>query len=408
MNSLKSLRDTEHYSSRDMRDLTPEVAGAQTGKRPLRKLNITCTTFSSHAVDDSLNSGYNRYVQFAEGLPDDSEALLKAEEIERNVRAINSIIAKASREACKEVALVRDNVKNFMSATMESSEQWYATGDLTRESTFDVLTRYWAERATELTYWDLGAKLDSQAITDAKQFFEYLCKVMPKAALANPLPDEMEHDRRNPRKNFADKCMRLVEMMRDLPNGRFYTFHSYTLLSSEVLRPSHPRCEASKLPTTDILEKLKDLVLRPIRTVFDNGDGDEYDEEAYPEYWDFATPARDMFRYMGERCLGSRVNTYCHHVCHLPTLQFLQQQAYCEIRTKVLLIAGAKLPVELTDQIFELAMLAEEMPLIPEPAIVLEEERAKRVMAGRLPEDEEPWYQKSLLVCEKLSFADRE
>lgn len=170
--------------------------------------------------------------------------------------------------------------------------------------------------------------------------------------------------------------MRLVEEMRHMPEGRLYALHGYALLASKVFRPSHLRCKASKLPTHKLDTLLHNLATRPDASAPDEGD----DAEEWPDYFDFATPARAMFAAMRERCLGARLNQWCHHVTDLPMLDCLQQGAYNEIRTKVFLTAGTLLPVELTEQIFVYAMQAEEMPMFPQPGVISAQESVDRVV----------------------------
>lgn len=61
-------------------------------------------------------------------------------------------------------------------------------------------------------------------------------------------------------------------------------------------------------------------------------------------------------------CFGSK----CFHTIKVDLLDTLQKAAHKEIRQKILLIAGKRLPAELTDHIFREALLAEDIPEQPE------------------------------------------
>lgn len=60
------------------------------------------------------------------------------------------------------------------------------------------------------------------------------------------------------------------------------------------------------------------------------------------------------------------------------TLAVLQKRAYGEIRHNVFMAVGTKLPAELAENVFELAMLAEGMLLDPRPQLISPRQRDER------------------------------
>lgn len=75
-------------------------------------------------------------------------------------------------------------------------------------------------------------------------------------------------------------------------------------------------------------------------------------------YWDFAAARRELWDTW-----VTKESPTCWHRQTLKLLEFVQKRAYGEIRAKVMLTIGTKLPPELTESVFERAMLAEEAPL---------------------------------------------
>lgn len=55
----------------------------------------------------------------------------------------------------------------------------------------------------------------------------------------------------------------------------------------------------------------------------------------------------------------------CYHLYNLNLLELLHKKAFGEVKSKVFLTIGTVLPTELTEQIFEFVMAAEEVPLEP-------------------------------------------
>ena len=261
---------------------------------------------------------------------------------------------------------------------------------------------------TELEYDNLKSILRKRPITDAKAFYQYLCKLLPAAALAGPLPDEKPFNSKAPYarlNNFTDKAMCLVDELSHMPNGRLYAFRGYALLATKVFRPQHPRCKASRLPTNEVEDQITLLTKRPTvpKTVGLSA------EQPYPNYFDCATHVREMYEAMGERCFGARMNNFCHHVSDMLALHVLQERAYSEMRAKVFLTAGSQLPVELTEQIFEDAMRAEGLSMHPEPVIVSPTEPMSSIVPG-VPDSTKPADLRSvraIFVCQKVAYMNR-
>lgn len=58
-------------------------------------------------------------------------------------------------------------------------------------------------------------------------------------------------------------------------------------------------------------------------------------------------------------------NDTCFHQQTVKMLEWLQKKAWSEVRTSVMLTAGAVLPVELAEKVFDYALIAEEIPANP-------------------------------------------
>ena len=93
------------------------------------------------------------------------------------------------------------------------------------------------------------------------------------------------------------------------------------------------------------------------------------------EYWDFAGAARNLQRaYTEKLCTGAKrsrgtrvVNPGCpcFHTRSADLLEWLQTKAWSEIRARVFQAVGPYLPPEITEDVFEFALVAEGIPLHP-------------------------------------------
>ena len=98
--------------------------------------------------------------------------------------------------------------------------------------------------------------------------------------------------------------------------------------------------------------------------------------DAQPDYYNFAEARRHLWAaWKDVKCLddddlydddsdsdSEDAEPTCFHYVHHHLLEDLQKHAHIEVRAGVLLAVGRRLPVELTDEIFEYALAAECLP----------------------------------------------
>lgn len=71
----------------------------------------------------------------------------------------------------------------------------------------------------------------------------------------------------------------------------------------------------------------------------------------------------DQIKATSELCEDRPDHHECYHTCSMPILNLLRRCAWGQARGRVMLTVGTQLPPELTEEVFEYALVAEDLPL---------------------------------------------
>ena len=219
-------------------------------------------------------------------------------------------------------------------------------------------------------------------------------------------------------KTFADKALLLVQHLQSMPDSTYYVLHMYVCLITKVFWRRHRRCAFGNLPYFEVYRRMKRLT-----------DGLEYNAAKlsndyclrYPLYLDFPKASRTLMTTMHGHCETGRGQYLCYHELNATALELLQEQAYDEIRLRVFLTIGTKLPAKLTELVFERALQAEHIPADTEVELMGTKEHVRRCMseqksmwdpnASDLPENigqPDESYPKSVILCERFNDGENE
>lgn len=224
-----------------------------------------------------------------------------------------------------------------------------------------------------MEYDQLETLLEEHPVVDAAHFYRYLRTILPKAAEADATSDEhLHYDAQD--HPLIQKIDRLVREFEHFRGGAYYAFHIWVLSLSRVFRDDKKRCRVVQIQRAcwKTLAELQRYAGRSGKHRSWSGQNEDEDsiQWTYPDFYDYAAAVRELSVAMATtsgcpRSSNSDDDDYCYHMLNLSTLEFLHKQAYSEVRAKVFLTVGSQLPVELTEQVFELALQAEGVPLDP-------------------------------------------
>ena len=211
----------------------------------------------------------------------------------------------------------------------------------------------------------------------------------------SPVPGRRRSADSGRRGQVFENAMLLVNLLaqRSTASTTFYYFHALVMLIPRAVRPdSHPSGwdHYTRGSINEVGEMILDL-LRPSRRTPDG----LRKSRRCPQYWNFAKARREFWiawreipfhvnRRADERAFYNFNN--CWHVQCREVLEFVQTQAYREVRDNVLIAVEHKLPPELTETIFEYTMNAEECPMVTHICTVTPREDDMYFPAERLKE----------------------
>ena len=206
---------------------------------------------------------------------------------------------------------------------------------------------HFAENLAGINFWELCSLLGQHHIKKAEDFYEYLCATLPAASHAEPSPDEDPECRESTRQRgttFVDKAVMLVVYLEDMPKASYYALRAYVLLLAKVLQRKHKRVGSTRMPYHSIHQVLNNMLKKRCL----DARPDEIVKQRI--YLDIAAAVRQFTAAMSEPYsrIQRSIGRPCYHEHDLPALTLLQKYAWGEIRAKVFLIVGQRLPAELT------------------------------------------------------------
>lgn len=206
--------------------------------------------------------------------------------------------------------------------------------------------------------------LTQKPIKKAKTFYEYLKRILPLGANARPTLDEEDDLSMSKCSAFMEKALALVKHLSGLRRGKTYAVHAYVFLLSDVFVRNKTRISHA-IPYRRVARALQKLIRR---RRLDGG---------WKCFVNYAAAHRQICQLMRWPCYreydwyGPLKNYACVHKEALPIVASLQRHAWAERRANVFATIGTKLSAELTQEIFEWVLVAEGIPLSPEPPRLL-------------------------------------
>jgi hypothetical protein len=232
---------------------------------------------------------------------------------------------------------------------------------------------------------------------DVQRFIDYVRRIIPNAFQQEPTAEEYASESGTAvyRPVILVKSFKLIQLIID--QGRHEdAFHILVLLKS-VIRRANSRVYAldcgyvhqtfDRVIRAFISErsamkgvKVSDLIHKPgnntpwIRVAIDGITWHQFWKDTrHLRYWDFAAAARTLrAAYVAATCMEKSEHEYpdhctmtCFHSSSLDLLDRLQTKAWSEIRANVFQTIGTLLPTELTERVFEFALVSEDIPLHP-------------------------------------------
>lgn len=237
--------------------------------------------------------------------------------------------------------------------------EWSMTGSTAEDPKGSYKSRHrmqWIGLMTlVLSYDDLCDRLKHTELGDGERYYKYLCSNLNAAARVRTINDNMG-DRND---EFIKKVFCLVDHL-DTSETRYYAFHAWIRVAATVFRPElrtrAPHANYYAAQANDkVLERIKDCLAkglverRDVKTCSNT------------MYWDFTAANQKLLSAWKEGC--NFTSDYCWHRQNRELIEYIYKHAYGEVRAKVMLTIGTKVPTELAEKIFEFAMAAEEIPL---------------------------------------------
>ena len=191
------------------------------------------------------------------------------------------------------------------------------------------------------------------------------------------MPTERQPDARrkidikNEQRRFADQVFALAKLLlkSNRPSTTYHYFHTLVLFAAKAFRPDHwsPKIDDWKNSMYNVTSHVQECFTKPFEPV------DRFTEKVQadirPRYWDLARAGRELSSTWQElECrqyvLRGWNEEHCWHSKCRTLFRCIQKHAYGEIRSKVFLVVGGRLPTELKEQIFEFAMIAEKVQVL--------------------------------------------
>lgn len=206
-----------------------------------------------------------------------------------------------------------------------------------------------------ISYNDLCDQLSHTELGDGQQFYNYICQNLNAAARCRSVYDETG----NESNEFIEKVFRLVDHL-DTNDTRFYAFHAWIRVAATVFRPElRSRSDSAHYAAAEANSKVLQRIEGCINQ--DSAERKAIGPASRPVYWDFTSANQKLQSAWKEGCNFTR--TKCWHRQNRQLIEYIYKRAYGEIRAKVMLTIGTKVPTELAEKIFEFTMAAEKIPL---------------------------------------------
>jgi len=178
-------------------------------------------------------------------------------------------------------------------------------------------------------------------------------------------------DIKNAQCQFAEQLFTLAKLLlrSNRPSTTFYYFHTLVLFAAKAFRPDYwsSKVDGWKASMYHVTSHVQQCFSKPFAPV--DRFTDKVQPDIRPRYWDLARAGRELSSTWQElqcRQYVARVwnEDHCWHRKCRELFQCIQKHAYGEIRSKVFLVIGDKLPTELKEMIFEFAMIAEQVEVL--------------------------------------------
>ncbi|KXT15613.1 hypothetical protein AC579_5834 [Pseudocercospora musae] len=309
---------------------SPTFKEGLSAQRAIPNLGLRVSGASTLTLDDTCKSSieiqckrFNRYAQYLGPSAGSDQPWETADAVKDTLNEIEHILMQAADSIRAKTAQLERDVKQFaLDVSQHADSRWY-------------------RHLRDLTSLDdskLVETLNKMPLSDAEDFAAYLKESLPAAA-NQPKPNHEFFGR-----TFTGKVHLLLErILYESRNNRSAAFSLFVTVRAKVLLSGRPRVHPRSL------EREQQYVDETLLWMLDQHSGAENLED----YWDFAASWREL--------LDSWRETGSDPATLLRLIDPVRKKAQREIRHRVDIAVGNRLPAELSDAIFEKAMLAEEV-----------------------------------------------
>ncbi|KAF7191734.1 hypothetical protein HII31_06779, partial [Pseudocercospora fuligena] len=310
---------------------SPTFKESLSAQRTIPSLGLRLPGAGALTLDDTCKSSieiqckrFNRYAQYLGPSAGSDQPWEAADAVKDTLTQIEQILMQAADSIRAKTAQLERDVKQFaLDVAKHADSRWYRhLNDL-----------------TSLDDSKLVETLNKMPLPDAEDFAAYLKETLPAAA-SQPKPNHEFFGR-----TFTGKVHLLLErILYESRQNRSIAFSLFVTVRAKVLLSGRPRVHPRNL------EREQQYVDETLLLMLDQHSR----VEDLEEYWDFAASWRESLD--GWREMGSDPATL------LRLIDPIRMKAQTEIRHRVDIAVSNRLPAELSDAIFEQAMLAEEVP----------------------------------------------